>query len=312
MDLFVTAFAGPDRLYRNQGPPLWGFDEVGASQGVAYSGLSRSAAWVDYDLDGDLDLYVGDYDANRLYQNDAGIFTHVLASSVVSDFRSARTVAWGDVDVDGRPDVVITNHLGINRLLQNVVDTDGHWLEIDLHDDAGRGCVGSRVRVVAQGKSQVRYVAMGGDYYGQQSTTVHFGLGEAAYLDTLEIRWPDGAITRESLAVVDCLIQFVRGVTEVNQTPVSRCSLSAITPNPFNPVTTISFIAPLGSHAIVEIFDGAGRRVRRVFDAVVPSTQNDIEWHGVDDGGRPVASGVYLCRLRAGASSSVRRITLVR
>ncbi|MHB1195038.1 MAG: CRTAC1 family protein [Longimicrobiales bacterium] len=65
-------------------------------------------AWADYDLDGDLDLFVGFRGrANRLYRNDAGTFTDVADSLGLADEEETRAAAWGDYDGDGDLDLYV-------------------------------------------------------------------------------------------------------------------------------------------------------------------------------------------------------------
>lgn len=65
-------------------------------------------AFADYDHDGDLDLFVGfDGKANRLYQNDHGVFADVASAAGVADARPTRAVAWGDFDTDGDSDLLV-------------------------------------------------------------------------------------------------------------------------------------------------------------------------------------------------------------
>jgi hypothetical protein len=71
-------------------------------------GGALANAWVDYDGDDDLDLFVGfGGEANRLYRNEGGTFTEVAASAGVGDARATRAASWGDFDADGAPDLLL-------------------------------------------------------------------------------------------------------------------------------------------------------------------------------------------------------------
>jgi len=93
----------------------------------------------------------------------------------------------------------------------------------------------------------------------------------------------------------------------------ARARLLPNAPNPFNPATAIRFVLPRPAAATVEIVDVGGRRLRCLLDGVrLPAGTHVVEWNGRDDAGRSVASGVYLCRLRAGDAADARKLTLVK
>ncbi len=114
------------------------FVDVTAAAGVAYPAYpTQTAAWADFDGDGDLDLFVGNESAagqvyswslvqnpgrgfpSQLYRNDGqGSFTDVARVAGVTNLRFAKGVAWGDYDNDGDPDLYVSN-MGPNRLYRN-------------------------------------------------------------------------------------------------------------------------------------------------------------------------------------------------
>jgi hypothetical protein len=83
-------------------------------------------------------------------------------------------------------------------------------------------------------------------------------------------------------------------------------------PNPFNPFTNIHFDLAARARVSLEIYDVSGARVATLVDGIVAAGRHEIAWHGTDDAGRALASGVYLYRFRAGEVAELRRMTLVR
>jgi hypothetical protein len=86
-------------------------------------------------------------------------------------------------------------------------------------------------------------------------------------------------------------------------------------PNPFNPVTRITYTVPATAArepVRLEVFNAAGRRVRVLVEGVLDPGTYEATWDGTDAAGVPVASGVYLSRLRAGAHTQVRQMLLMK
>lgn len=74
-------------------------------------------------------------------------------------------------------------------------------------------------------------------------------------------------------------------------------------PNPFNPGTTIRFFAPRAEQTELVIFNLLGQRIRTLFSGVASPGVNIFRWNDSrDDNGRPVPSGIYLCRLKTTGS----------
>jgi hypothetical protein len=91
-----------------------------------------------------------------------------------------------------------------------------------------------------------------------------------------------------------------------------RFALHDPAPNPFNPSTTLSFELGAQAHVRLSIFDLAGRMVDTLVDEVRGAGRHEVVWGGRDFHGRPVASGVYLCRIEAGAFVETRRLALLK
>ena len=140
LDLFVLrgGWFGADgkmrnSLLRNDGSGR--FEDVTRALGLAEPALpTQTAAWGDYDNDGDLDLYVGNESAEDLYAGGVGEtqaypsqlfrndgpngFVDVARGSGVTNDRFAKGVSWGDYDNDGDLDLYVSN-IGRNRLYRN-------------------------------------------------------------------------------------------------------------------------------------------------------------------------------------------------
>ena len=83
-------------------------------------------------------------------------------------------------------------------------------------------------------------------------------------------------------------------------------------PNPFNSQVQLELSLGRGGGARLEVFDVLGRRVRTVAGGFLGAGRHRFSWDGLDDDGRPAASGVYRVRLLHGGRSLVRSVTLVK
>ncbi|MEW6753604.1 MAG: FlgD immunoglobulin-like domain containing protein [Candidatus Latescibacterota bacterium] len=89
-------------------------------------------------------------------------------------------------------------------------------------------------------------------------------------------------------------------------------SLDQNYPNPFNSSTVIRYALPQAQPVELALFDVAGQRVATLAADVRDAGRHAVTWDGRDDGGRLVATGVYLCRLRAGDQVQARTVLVLR
>lgn len=102
---------GTNRLFRNNG--VGSFTDVTTAAGVGDPGsFGMGATFVDYDDDGDVDLYVTCRGPNRLFQNQGnGTFIEVAERAGVADPLWSTGTAWGDFDRDGHIDFYLCNYV---------------------------------------------------------------------------------------------------------------------------------------------------------------------------------------------------------
>ena len=101
---------GRNLLFRNDGD--WKFVDATDATGLndQNNRFSFAASWMDFDRDGDPDLYVAnDYGRNNLYRNDQGMFVEISAVMGVEDMSAGMSTTWADVDRDGHLDLYVSN-----------------------------------------------------------------------------------------------------------------------------------------------------------------------------------------------------------
>lgn len=148
LDLFVVHSESPSQLLVNEGGKLV---DKAADLGIATGHGAHVGTWLDYDADGDLDLYLGYYGSaqcnagtcagrnlpsldgrngsnNELYRNDGGAFVEVGADAGVDDEGWTLAVSSFDYDGDGDLDLYLANDFGANPLLHN--DGKGHFVDV--------------------------------------------------------------------------------------------------------------------------------------------------------------------------------------
>jgi len=139
----------------------------------------------------------------------------------------------------------------------------------------------------------------------------HFtGSGELFVVDTqVDIKARD--LTIDARAIDNSRLEYAMEKLTGNVTPLVF-RLSANFPNPFNPMTKISFSLPATQSVELVVYSLDGRRVATLLNETRGAGDHEVVWMGRDDAGRAASSGTYFYRLNAGPYSQVRKMTLMK
>lgn len=213
LDLFmVGADSEPSKIWRNDGANQ--FTDVDTLTGHTLltdtAGDLNGGRAVDYDNDGDLDLFLHDHDdrngsdtSRKLYRNDGNWeFTDVTAAEGLEQVnRGSYDSPWADIDNDGDMDLIATTDSAwIERVFLNGATSNGnHWFGVKLVGPASNTtAIGASVYAtintgLASERTLRRESNTNAGTFNQSDLPVHFGLGAATAIDRLRVVWPNGA-----------------------------------------------------------------------------------------------------------------------
>jgi enediyne biosynthesis protein E4 len=130
----------------------------------------------------------------------------------------SRGVAVADYDNDGDLDILISNNGQVPQLFRNDGGNANHWLEILLiGTKSNRDGVGARVKLTAGDLILYDQRKGGMSYQSAQDPRLHFGLGQQATVDAIEVLWPSGTVTTLSNLKSDQIIAVQEGTGLVNR-----------------------------------------------------------------------------------------------
>jgi len=175
---------------------------------------SLAASFVDYDNDGQGDVHLV---PQGVYRGGADGRYRRTGEVRLGKRAAAATTMWFDAENDGLRDPVVGfgNAIFATRMTlvrQRNLGPGGHWLEVDLQGAAGnRQAVGARVGIRTGESKQFQFVGQNDDSKRSQGHyRLYFGLGDAAVVDRLAVRWPDGSMTTQENVPADQLLPIAK------------------------------------------------------------------------------------------------------
>ena len=329
LDLYVGDLLSRDAVYRNDGltvSGVVGFSSVDVGSVTGNLSASLGSVWGDVDNDGDVDLVVSTKEEQSVLHLNDGFGNFESQSFGDAAYGVSPTLI--DYDGDGDLDLFIpnggANFFETNELFRNTTNGANNWLQIRcIGTVSNRSALGTRVRVpsVVEGEArwQVREVQARSGRQGQSGLRVHFGLAEAAAVDSVVVTWPSGieqvledVAPNQELTIVEegeaGNTTAAEGVSEGGAT----LSVEPAYPNPFAGSTSIRIAVEQAGPVSVSIYDVLGRRVRTLLNREIRSGSLDLTWDARDDQGAKLPSGTYFVRVAGADRHSTAAITLVK
>lgn len=237
LDIIKTNFSGDTpTLYRNNGDGTFSDVTFQAGLGGDTHFLGWGALFLDFDDDGWPDIFMANghvypeidgkglnstfRERNVLFWNERnGKFRDVSLAAgpgITTPFNSHGAAA-ADTLNDGRVEVLVNNTFDPPSLLKNFGE-HGHWILLKLVGTrSNRDAIGARVILRAAGHEQMQEVRSGGSYISQNDFRLHFGLGEATKVDSIEIYWPSGSTQSFTGIAANRVLQITEGKGFVSQ-----------------------------------------------------------------------------------------------
>jgi hypothetical protein len=216
LDIIKTNFSDDSStLYRNNHDGTFSDVTFPAGLGKNAQFLGWGTLFLDIDNDGWPDLFMANghvypevdgrglntpfRERKVLYWNEHnGKFRDISLDAgpgITAEFNS-HGVAAADFDNDGMVEMLVNNSHDRPSLLKNTGE-HGNWILVKLEGtQSNLSAIGARVTVNIGGHQQVQEVRSGGGYISQSDFRLHFGLGQATRIDSLEVRWPSGLVQK--------------------------------------------------------------------------------------------------------------------
>ena len=203
LDLFVSDDVYCS-LYRNEGNGI--FSEMSYNAGIAVACgqfVGWASTFIDYDNDGDLDIFKINGELKHLYGQEDQLFENdgnekfidvsVERGSYFQQELVGRGASFADFDNDGDVDAYIVTLNDHGALLRNNKGNENNWIALQLiGDESNRDGIGARVTIVSGDIQQYTQKRSASGYLSQNDPRLYFGIGNNEIVEKIEVIWPSG------------------------------------------------------------------------------------------------------------------------
>ncbi|RJQ40657.1 MAG: T9SS C-terminal target domain-containing protein [Dehalococcoidia bacterium] len=272
LDIACIRYGGPNQLLINGGD---GTFTDRSSIPVAYVGSSADITTNDYDLDGDVDLFVSVSGSSN---------SRLLRNELSWD---RQQVGFRLVGLGGLP--YGTNRDGIGARIS--VNVGG--VSVNREVDLSNAYLGQNGPIV--------WCGLGVSWSSVNNVRITWPSGRTAVYDRTQMTRPVTFLYESD------------AITHVNdRTNDAALQVLEVVPNPFNASVHIGLLVPTEGILQVAVYNVQGRLVKQVLNTSVAAGRVTVDWDGKDSAGQQAASGTYFCRIRATDGSQSVKLLMVK
>lgn len=317
-DMYITNISEFQGNALFTGSTSGGFSEEAVAQGVENGHWGWGTHFFDADHDGDEDLYLVNGWGSLTYKNK--FFKNLRSEgenryedwsevSACDGEASGMGMEVFDYDNDGDLDILVSNTDNKPYFYRNIGPAPGtNWLQVDLQGTiSNRSAIGTRLMAAANGKFWYRY-HHGAGIMAQSIKPVHFGLGDAAKVDSLLITWPNGDQETVYDLKANQKVKIIEGsgveriITALDEGKGLRSEdeIIKIYPNPFLEFVEFDLSVKSRGTLYFEIYSLQGEKIFESLDRIDYPTTWHGSWDGIDGNGIKRAGGMYVFHIRLG------------
>ncbi|HMA63534.1 MAG TPA: T9SS type A sorting domain-containing protein, partial [bacterium] len=139
------------------------------------------------------------------------------------------------------------------------------------------------------------------------------------YIDILKKKYPDSRLTLMAREIMGENVDWSGAKHYQTEDPQvaetdlpETLELSSVSPNPFNPTTNIRFVLPEAARVDISVYNLLGKRVWSHQSNNFKAGYHSVAWHGVDNTGSKVSSGIYIIRIRSKNQQATQKVMLMK